>query len=111
MTDSNTAEEQSSYFIAEEDTSNLLFQFIRKESINKKYVACFADLTARFESYMKENGFTVDKMSKKELRKRVKDEFVATANIFQNNEGRLIILTIDLSREDLAVEVTEWKNN
>ena len=40
MTDSNTAEEQSSYFIAEEDASNLLFQFIRKKIMNKKHVAC-----------------------------------------------------------------------
>ena len=70
MTDSNTAEEQSSYFIAEKTQGNLLFQFIRKEIINKEDVACFADLTARFESYMKEKGFTVDKMSKKKIKKK-----------------------------------------
>jgi hypothetical protein len=105
--------EQSAYEMAEEEEAKcLLFQFIRNEIINKKDLACFTDLVARFESLMgaKEfTEFTVDKTAKKKLKRQIKDEFVGTATFIQNNEGRLLFLPNDFSREELAVELCELK--
>ena len=103
------SEEQSAYVMAEEEAKGLLFQFIRNEIINKKDVAYFTDLISCFESLLGAKGVTVDKTAKKKLRQQIKDEFLSTASFFQNNEGRLLFLPNDFSREELALELCELK--
>ena len=65
------------------------------------------DLISRFERTMNEKGFAVERSIKKNLRKKAKDEFCTSATLLENNEGRLIFLPKDLSRDDLAIKVME----
>ena len=56
---------------------------------------------------MNGKGFTVEESTKKKLGKRIKDEFCTSTTLFDNNEGKLIFLPKDLSRDNLAIKVME----
>ena len=98
-------QEQSPYMRADEESYQSLQHYIRREIIQKQEIINFTDLTAFYERLMKERGFDIDKTEKKKLRRRVKEEFDAAANMFKNEEGRLIFLPNDISKETLAIEI------
>ena len=90
------------YEIAKEETVTCLMKYIRKELLYKKQLALMTDLISHLDCTMNEKGFTVQRSTKK-----VKDEFCTSATVLENNEGRLIFLPKDLSRDDLAIKVME----
>ena len=65
------------------------------------------DLISHFERTMNEEGFTVERSTKKKLRKIIKYEFCTSATLLENNEERLIFLPKYLSQDDLAMKVME----
>ena len=65
------------------------------------------DLISHFERTVNKKGFTVERSTKKKSRKKIKDEVCTSATFFENNEGKLIFLPKDLSRDGLAIKVME----
>ena len=65
------------------------------------------DLISHFKCIVNEKGFTVERSTKKKSRKKIKDEVCTSATFFENNEGKLIFLPKDLSRDGLAIKVME----
>ena len=65
------------------------------------------DLISQFERTMNGKGFTVEESTKKKLRKKIKDEFCTYTTLLENNEGKLIFLPKDLSRDNLAIKVMD----
>ena len=113
MATENTAssyesEDISSYIRAVE-AKDSLFLYICNEVITRKDVVFVPDITSHFEAYMLEKEYTVDKTTKKGIRNWIREKFSTSASIFPNNDGRLVFLPNNLSREELAVEVIELR--
>ena len=66
-----------------------------------------ADLISHFGRTINEKGFTVERSTKRKLRKKIKDEFCISATLLENNERGLIFLPKDLLRHDLEIKVME----
>ena len=62
--------QKSQYEIAEEETVTCLMKYIRKEFLHKKQMALMTDLISHFVRIMNEKGFTVERSTKKRLKKK-----------------------------------------
>ena len=62
--------QETLYKIVDEETVTCLIKYIRKKFLYKKQLAYIADLLSHFQRTMNQKGFTVERSTKKKLRKK-----------------------------------------
>ena len=82
-------------------------KYIRKEFLHKKQVALMTDLTSHFVRIMNEKGFTVERSTKKKLKKKLKMSFVLLQLYLKTMKEGWYFWYLDLSRDDLVIKVME----
>ena len=80
---------------------SLMFQYIRAEVVDKQVVVSMTDLARKLESFIQSRG--VDKLNestKKHIRRKIEAEFGSALEIFPNDNGKLLIISKNLNRQE-----------
>ena len=80
-----------------------LFQYIRAEVMENQLVVSMTELPRKLESFYQSRG--VDELSdstKKHMRRKIAAEFGSALDIFPDDKGKLLIVSENLSRQEIV---------
>uniref|UniRef100_UPI00358F0FB3 uncharacterized protein n=1 Tax=Myxine glutinosa TaxID=7769 RepID=UPI00358F0FB3 len=94
---------EAQYEVAERDSYEQLFSYIRNEMFPNPEVLPMTDLMSRLQTYMESFGVNqVRDSTKKHLRHTLEHELAGSLHIFPNDKGKLLVYPDSLSMLELA---------
>ena len=83
------------------------FKYIRSEIIAKAELTTLMQLTHVVTESRKLSGLEINASVKKNLRRKIKIQFSASLEIFENDKGNMVVVPNTVLREKLAIEIVK----